>query len=359
MYADELTLVASGAGIHACAAAMQPSLSLTTTWAPEHSLKTNVDKSEAALFYFSSHTRSDEEMVDLHPGNGNLRIQSCPVRLLGTTIYRLPNFGTHASTTTKRIKLSGYQLRLVAQTGASHHTMQSFSIVYVHSVSLYSGETIPPCLAPTYLRNMEVLYRDSFKTSPGLSAPTEDTYAYLEANLLPLQKILWLRALTQYERYIRLHDYEDLRSLTHSEPMPPFMHGKAAASIPLPRNAVINELQRVRNITGIPRNHLRAPPLTQHRIIPWDTVSCKKVRFYQPPLAQGVSDDVKRTAFGSIYSSLGNYDFKLWADGSSSLAALASAHAALFYDTTKTNDLRVEVHRAAAGRLIESRVPCH
>ncbi|ESS56906.1 hypothetical protein TCDM_12452 [Trypanosoma cruzi Dm28c] len=56
MHADDLTLVASGADIHACAAAMQPALSLTTTWAAEHNLKINVAKSEAALFYISSRT---------------------------------------------------------------------------------------------------------------------------------------------------------------------------------------------------------------------------------------------------------------------------------------------------------------
>ncbi|RNC35046.1 hypothetical protein TcCL_Unassigned02105 [Trypanosoma cruzi] len=133
--------------------------------------------------------------------------------------------------------------------------------------------------------------------------------------------------------------------------MPPSMHGKAATPIPLSRVAVINELQRVCNIIGIPRNHLRAPPLTQRRIIPWDTVSCNKVGFYQPIFAQGVSGDVKRTAFDSIYSSLGDYDFELWADGSSSLAELASGHAALLYGSTTANYLPVEVHRAAAGRL--------
>ncbi|RNC41052.1 mucin TcMUCII [Trypanosoma cruzi] len=132
--------------------------------------------------------------------------------------------------------------------------------------------------------------------------------------------------------------------------MPPSMHGKAATPIPLPRVAVINELQRVRNITGIPHNHLRAP-LAQDRIIPWDTVSFNEVRFYQPRLAQGVSDDVKRTAFDSLYSSLEDYDFELWADGSSSLAELASGSAALLYGPTKRNILPVEVHRAAAGRL--------
>ncbi|KAF8284755.1 hypothetical protein TcBrA4_0043140 [Trypanosoma cruzi] len=89
MYADDLTLVASGAGTHACSAAMRPLLSFVATWAAEHSLKINVDKSEAALFHTSLDTRSDNGMVNLHLGNGNLRIQSRPVRLLGTTMDQL------------------------------------------------------------------------------------------------------------------------------------------------------------------------------------------------------------------------------------------------------------------------------
>ncbi|RNC36018.1 mucin TcMUCII [Trypanosoma cruzi] len=132
------------------------------------------------------------------------------------------------------------------------------------------------------------------------------------------------------------------------------MHRKAVTSIPLPRNAVINGLERVCDIIGTPHNHNHASPITQHRIIPWDTVGCNKVEFYQPLFAKDTSDDVKRTAFDSLYSSLGDYDFELWTDGSSSLAELASGSAALLYDSTKTNDLPVEVHRAAAGRLARS-----
>ncbi|RNC36552.1 hypothetical protein TcCL_Unassigned00463 [Trypanosoma cruzi] len=129
-------------------------LSLTTTWAAEHSLKMNVGKSEAALFHISSHTRSDKDMVDLLPGNGNLRIQSRPVRFLDTTVEQLLNFCTHASTAAKQTMPRRYQFRLVAQTVASHHTMQSFSIEYVHGVSLYCGDAILPCLAHTCLHNM-------------------------------------------------------------------------------------------------------------------------------------------------------------------------------------------------------------
>ncbi|RNF11713.1 hypothetical protein TcG_09100 [Trypanosoma cruzi] len=174
MHTDALTLVASGADIHACAAAMPPALSRITTWAAEHSLKINVDKSEDALFHISSHTESDKDMVDLLPGNGNLRIQSRPVRLLDTTFDLLLNSVTHASTAARQTTSRRYQLRPVAQAGAFHHNTQSFSIGYVHGVSLYSGDAIVPCLAPTYLHNTEVLYRNSCKTHLGIGAQTED-----------------------------------------------------------------------------------------------------------------------------------------------------------------------------------------
>ncbi|ESS61301.1 hypothetical protein TCDM_11117 [Trypanosoma cruzi Dm28c] len=147
MYTDEHTLVASGADIHACAAAMQPALSRITTWAAEHNLKINVDKREAALFHISSHTRSGKDMVDLLLCNGNLRIQSRPVRLLDTTFDLLLNSVTHASTVAKQTTPRRYQLRPVAQAGASNHSTQSFSIGYVHGVSLYYGDAIVPCLA--------------------------------------------------------------------------------------------------------------------------------------------------------------------------------------------------------------------
>ncbi|RNE98571.1 hypothetical protein TcG_12219 [Trypanosoma cruzi] len=86
----------------------------------------------------------------------------------------------------------------------------------------------------------------------------------------------------------------------------------------------------------------------------WDTVSCNKLEFNQPRFAQDASDDVKRTAIDSIYSSLGDFDFELWTDVSSSLAELASGSAALLYGSATTTDLPVEVHRAAAGRLASS-----
>ncbi|PWU92599.1 hypothetical protein C4B63_36g96 [Trypanosoma cruzi] len=232
--------------------------------------------------------------------------------------------------------------------------MQSFLIRYVHIVSLHCDESILPCFAPTYLHHMEVRCRDSCKTSLGISAPREYTSVYLEANLFPLQKILWILALTQHERLTLLRFIEDVRGAICLEAIPSSILGKAVkTSFPLPRDAVINELHRVCNTIAIPHNHNRAPPI-QHRNFLWDTVRCNKVEFNQPCFAQDASDDVRRTAIDSIYSSLGAYYFELWTDVSSFLAELAFRSAALLYGSTATTDLPVEVHRAAAGRLASS-----
>ncbi|KAF8290760.1 hypothetical protein TcYC6_0127180 [Trypanosoma cruzi] len=255
----------------------------------------------AALFCESPHRRSDEDTADRRLGDGNPGWRSHPVRLPGNAIDRALNFGVHATAAARQIVPRRHQPRLAAEAGASHHTMRSFLVAYVYSVLFHNGGAIFPYLAPTCLRNTAARYRGSSKASLGPSTHRENTSFYLESNLLPLRKILWLRAITQRKRYTRLHDHGDLRSLIYSEPMSPSMHGKAATSTPLPKDAVITESRRVCNITGIPHNHNHAPPLTQHRIFLWDTVSCNKVDFYQPRFAKDASDDVKRTAFDSFY----------------------------------------------------------
>ncbi|EKG03738.1 hypothetical protein TCSYLVIO_005210, partial [Trypanosoma cruzi] len=190
-------------------------------------------------------------------------------------------------------------------------------------------------------------------TVSGPRAAKKDNSVHLAANPAPLRRIVGFRAPTKHKRLTLLRCIEDVRSPIYSEPMPPSMHNQLATSIPLPRDAVINGLHRVCNIIGIFHSHNRAPPI-QNRIFPWDTVRCNNVEFNQPRFAQDASDDVKRTAIDSIYSSLGDYDFELWTDVSSSLAELASGSAALLYGSATTTDLPVEVHRAAAGRLARS-----
>ncbi|ESS62106.1 hypothetical protein TCDM_10254 [Trypanosoma cruzi Dm28c] len=135
--------------------------------------------------------------------------------------------------------------------------------------------------------------------------------------------------------------------------MPPSMHNKLAASIPPPRDAVINDYTAYVILLRYPTATI---VLLLFNIVffLWDTVRCNKVEFNQPRFAQDASDDVKRTALDSIYSSPGDFDFELWTEVSSSLAELASGSAALLYGSTATADLPVEVHRAAAGRLASS-----
>ncbi|PWV02015.1 hypothetical protein C4B63_3g491 [Trypanosoma cruzi] len=131
------------------------------------------------------------------------------------------------------------------------------------------------------------------------------------------------------------------------------MHNKLATWIPLPRDAVINDYTAYVTLLGYPTATI-ALLLFNIVFFLWDTVRCNKVEFNQPRFANDTSDDVKRTAIDSIYFSLGDFDFELWTDVSSSLAELASGSAALLYGSTATTDLHVEVHRAAAGSLASS-----
>ncbi|RNC42200.1 hypothetical protein TcCL_NonESM08175 [Trypanosoma cruzi] len=135
MYTDEHTLVASGADIHACAAAMPPALSPITTWAVEHNLKINVDKSESALFYISSHTHGltrTWSISFLAMGDYAFSHAQCACWATRSIVFLI--LITHASTDAKQTMPRRYQLRPVAQAGASHHNTQSFSIGYGHGV---------------------------------------------------------------------------------------------------------------------------------------------------------------------------------------------------------------------------------
>ncbi|KAF8283215.1 hypothetical protein TcYC6_0029160 [Trypanosoma cruzi] len=92
IHADGRTLVALCADIRACGAAMPTAVSPITTWAAERSLSISADRSGAALFCIASHRQSDEDTADHRLGDGNPRVKSHPVRLLGNAIDRHPNF---------------------------------------------------------------------------------------------------------------------------------------------------------------------------------------------------------------------------------------------------------------------------
>ncbi|KAF8279982.1 hypothetical protein TcBrA4_0099090 [Trypanosoma cruzi] len=104
------------------AAAMTTAVSVVATWAAEHSLKINADSRGAALFCIASHRQSDEDTADHRLGDGNQRVKSHPVRLLGNAIGRHLNFGLHVTVAAMWTVPRRHQLRLDAEAGASQHT---------------------------------------------------------------------------------------------------------------------------------------------------------------------------------------------------------------------------------------------
>ncbi|RNC32793.1 hypothetical protein TcCL_Unassigned04568 [Trypanosoma cruzi] len=188
IHADGRTLVALCADIRLRAAAMPTAVSLVATWAAEHSLNINADRSGAALFCIASHRQSDEDTADHRLGDGNQRVKSHPVRLLGNAIDRHLNFGLHATVAAIRTVPRRHQLRLGAEAGASQQTTRSLLVGCVHSAS----------------------HRDSCTASLGPRAAKKDTSVHLAANPAPLRRTIGFRAPTQHERLTLFRCIEDV-----------------------------------------------------------------------------------------------------------------------------------------------------
>ncbi|RNF08106.1 hypothetical protein TcG_10366, partial [Trypanosoma cruzi] len=112
MHADDRTLVALCADLRVRGAAMPAAVSVVATWAAEHCLRIDADRSGAALFCIASHRQSDEDTADHRLGGGKPRVKSHPVRLLGNAIDRHLNFVSHVTVAARRTVPLCCQLRL-------------------------------------------------------------------------------------------------------------------------------------------------------------------------------------------------------------------------------------------------------
>ncbi|RNC38268.1 hypothetical protein TcCL_NonESM12498 [Trypanosoma cruzi] len=218
-----------------------------------------------------------------------------PVRLLGNATDRLLIFGLHVIAAAEQTVPRCRQLRLGAEAGAFQYTMRSFPVGCVHSALHHGGKAIAPCPAPTHLHSLEVRHRDGCTPSLGPRASSKDTSVHLAVNPVPLRRIVGFRAPTQHERLTLLWYVEEVRGAICLETMPSSILGKAATTIPLPRDAVLKELRRVFRHMGISPHHIRASH-AEHRIVAWGTVSRSGLGVFQPRHAKDTLDDVRRLA---------------------------------------------------------------
>ncbi|RNC38172.1 hypothetical protein TcCL_NonESM12608 [Trypanosoma cruzi] len=349
MHADDRTLVFLDAYILACGAAMQAAVSPVATWTAEHSLRINADRSGAALFCIASHRQSDEDTADHRLGGGKPRVKFHPVCLLGNAIDRLLIFGLHVTVAAGQTVPRCRQLRLDAEAGAFQHTMRSLPVGCVHSALHHGGKAIAPCPALIHLHSLEVRHGDSCTPSLDPRVSAKDTYVHLAVNPAPLRRIVGFRAPTQHERLTLLRYIEDVRGVICAETTPSSILGKAATTIPLPGDAVLKELRRVRRHMEISPDHIRAPHAEQ-RIVTWTlwaAAGWASSGHGTPRTPWTVSDDrpLKRPA--------PLWDHMTQAAGRTArcLSLRMPLDQLRCHLTPRTTELPVGPHRAAAGRL--------
>ncbi|ESS60672.1 hypothetical protein TCDM_11786 [Trypanosoma cruzi Dm28c] len=139
------------------------------------------------------------------------------------------------------------QPQLGAEAGASQHTMRSCLVGCVHTALHHGGEAVAPCPAPTHLHGLGVRHGGSCTAFLVPHASSKDASVHLAASPAPLRRIIGFRALTQHERLTRLRYMEDVRGAICLETMGSSIHWKAATTISLPGDAVLDGPRRVRH----------------------------------------------------------------------------------------------------------------
>ncbi|ESS61233.1 hypothetical protein TCDM_11190 [Trypanosoma cruzi Dm28c] len=347
MHADDRTLVALCADLRVCGAAMPAAVSVVTTCAAEHSLSISADGSGAALFCIASHGQSDEDTADYRLGGGKPRVNPTlcvcsAMRLIGTSIL----FRTSPS-------LQGRPCHAAIGCGWAQELVRPSTpcdpfLLDASTVRCTTAVRRPHRVGPTHLHSLEVSHGDSCTASLVPRVSAKDTSVHLAVNPAPLRRIVGFRAPTQHERLTRLRYIDDVRGAVCSETAPSSITGKAATTIPLPGDAVLKELRRVRGHMGISPDHIRAPH-AEHRVFARDTASCSGVGVFRPRHAKDAPEGVRRSALEAACNPLGPYDAGRWTDSSSSWTMhLDPLHCHL---TPRTAALPVGPRRTAAGSL--------
>ncbi|PWV15259.1 hypothetical protein C3747_30g74 [Trypanosoma cruzi] len=265
IYADALTLVASGADIHACAAAMQPALSLTTAWAAEHSLKINVAKSEAALFYISSHTHC------------LARTWSISILLAGTSVF-IP---AQCACWTQRL----IAFLILARTPPPLQSRPCHAAIGCGWVQRLGHPSTPR--DPFWLGASTVRCTTATRQSHRVRHPFTSTawkcgtatavkHLFSLAHQRKIHPSAWNPIFSRSKRYsgfLHSHNTNAIYASMITRICVPLSTGnicrrpcmKSGEINPASEDAVINGLRRVCNIIGTPHSHNRAPPI-QHRI---------------------------------------------------------------------------------------------
>ncbi|KAH9577729.1 hypothetical protein LSM04_001487 [Trypanosoma melophagium] len=143
--------------------------------------------------------------------------------------------------------LRRYQLKLVTQVGAIHHTMRSFLIGHVRGLLL------------------------------------------------------------------QLPEKGGLRRLHCSHPPLPQINRRTATPIPLPRETVLTELERVCDLIGIPTGNplVTLGNLSCRPLHPWETELSHYFRFQQPRWDKDAPAEVKKRGFDAVYKKLPPRRFEL------------------------------------------------
>ncbi|KAF8307093.1 hypothetical protein TcBrA4_0021480 [Trypanosoma cruzi] len=253
MQADDRTLVALCADLRVCGAAMPTAVSVVATCAAEHSLKINADRSGAALFCIASHRQSDEDTADHRLGGGKPRVNSTlcvcsAMRLIDTSILFCTSPSLQGSLCSFAINCGWAQELVRPSTPCDPFLLDASTVRCTTAVRQSHRARLP-------------LISTAWKCGTAAAAQHRSSHAYQRRILLstwpPIQHRCGGSLCSAHPHSTSASNVSRvLRTCGGAvavETAPSSMPGKAATTVPLPGDAVLKELRRVRSHMGISR----------------------------------------------------------------------------------------------------------
>ena len=331
LFADDITLLATGNTAKDCVATTQQAVNQVVTWCEDNGMPLAPAKTRAILLTPSTQPEPND---GLNIGPVHIPITpdfdpSC--KLLGIHLDSRLTFPRHIAVTrakaTQHLRLIN---RAINQCGPSTITLRTFGKALVESRLFYAVGGWGATVSPSEIALLETTQRELARTVTGIVASAHSAATLLEANIVPASVVVKTRAVGLIERWRRLPT-SDLRNRLINQPLPaplPRQYGRQPTYFPHPWTSAQRTLSDVLTHRHVPHQHSRLPVLIHRRTAPYQAAIMSRVHIYPnavgaPPTLpdKGTEEGTKlrselnRASWDANHKRHGSFGAEIWTDG--------------------------------------------
>ena len=211
-FADDTSVNVSGTTIEETQRRAQDAADVFKNWARKWKMAIAAEKTQMLVLSLNA---SDSNQVEIKM-NGTVITSSDSLKILGVTLDRRLQFGKHAKQVKGKVMRRCKQLAQVANRswGTNYQTKKIMTKSYVDGPALYAAGAWGPAAGKTHIQSIDRARKVAARVQTGCLRSTPNDALFSEAEMLPLDKQIEIRATKMYEKSMRLGVDNPLGALT-------------------------------------------------------------------------------------------------------------------------------------------------